>query len=50
MGTALVIGITVTLRLAVVGAFVLGKPPPTGPAEKEGSVSHLRTIAMEETL
>ena len=30
MGTALVLGITVTLRLAVVGvgAFVLGKPPP----------------------
>jgi hypothetical protein len=46
MGTALVIGITVTLRLTIfgVGAFVLGKPPPTGPAEKGGGVSHLRTI------
>src|SRR5262245_31590446 len=46
MGTALGIGITVTLRLTVfgVGAFVLGKPPPTGPAEKEGGVNHLRTI------
>ena len=49
MGTALVIGITVTLRLTVFGveAFVLGKPPPTGPAEKVGSVSHLRTITRK---
>ena len=49
MGTALVIGITVTLRLTVFGveAFVLGKPPPTGPAEKGCGVSHLRTITRK---
>jgi hypothetical protein len=46
MGTALFVGITVTLRLTVfgVGAFVLGKPPPMGPAEKGGGVSYLCTI------
>src|SRR5262245_42007628 len=49
MGTALVFGITVTLRLIILGveAFILGKPPPTSHAEKEGSVSNLCTIAWK---